>query len=157
MWKFFQRKGKQMRGKRTKVPMNPLEYPPKIILAWAKAIEGHDEIRDWLAKNGYEELAVACWAIRLNTDSRDWLMENGFPHLMAMINAAEGNEQARIWLEKHGFTMLYNLGLAGDGEQEGFAWIQKNCTPDIFILAQTIRKIKDEIEERHNDVHSFGE
>jgi hypothetical protein len=157
MWNFFNRNKNKFRTGRQKVAMNPLEYPPKIILAWAKAIEGHEEIREWLAKNGYEELAVACWAIRLKNDARDWLMQNGFPHLMAMINATEGNEQARDWLKKHGFTMLYNLGLAGDGEQEGFAWIQKNCTPDIFILAQTIRKVKDQIEERHNDVHRFGE
>jgi hypothetical protein len=157
MWNFLKRKKNNFRINPQKVAMNPLEYPPKIILAWAKAIEGHEEIREWLAKNGYEELAVACWAIRLKNDARDWLMQNGFPHLMAMINATEGNEQARDWLKKHGFTMLYNLGLAGDGEQEGFAWIQKNCTPDIFILAQTMRKVKDQIEERHNDVHRFGE
>jgi hypothetical protein len=157
MWNFFKRKKNEFKAKRQKVAMNPLEYSPKIILAWAKAIDGHENIREWLAKNGYEELAVSCWAIRLKNDARDWLMENGFPHLMAMINAAEGNEQARDWLKKHGFTMLYNLGLAGDGEQEGFAWLKQHCTPDLFILAQTIRKVKDQIEERHNDVHSFGE
>jgi len=155
---WFKRKKKQFigRNKRQKVPMKPLEYPPKIILAWAKAVEGHEGITSWLAENGYEELSIACWAIKLKKDAREWLMDNGFPHIMAMINAAEGNEQARNWLLTHNFQLFYHMALAIDGEKEGFQWIQQNATPDIFILTQAIKKVKDGIEENHNDIHKFG-
>lgn len=158
MFEWFNKRRKKMarRGKKQKIPMKPLEYPPKIILAWAKAVDGHEKIQEWLAENGYEELAVSVWALKLKQDARDWLMENGFPHLMAMINAAEGNEPALNWLKTHNFQLFYNMALAIDGEKEGFQWIQANATPDIFLLTQAIKKLKDSIEENHNDMHKFG-
>lgn len=159
MLNWFRKKrgsGITRKGKRHKVPMKPLEYSPKIILAWTKAIEGNEDIQSWLAENGFEELAVSIWALKLKQDARDWLMENGFPHIMAMINAAEGNEPARKWLKTHNFILFYNMALAIDGEKEGYQWIQANSTPDIFLLTQAMKKLKDNIEENHNDIHKFG-
>lgn len=143
----------------TKVPTLLFDYHPKIILAWAKGIEGNQELLDYLFNNGYEELTMAAHAIRLKDEARDWLMKNGFPHIMAMINAAEGNEQAHNWLKMNKFDVLYYIAEAVDGGYEGrngFAWIKNNSTEDVFILAQIIKKVKDKIEETHNDVHSFG-
>lgn len=138
------------------VPMKEMNYPAKILLAWAKAIEGHEEISTWLTLNGYEELTMACAAIRLKTDARDWLMKNGYPHLMAMIHASEGNKQAQNWLLQHNMMTLLHIALAVENEQESWVWLRTHTTQDLFILAQTIKKVKDEIEETHNDIHSFG-
>lgn len=139
-----------------KTKVKPLNYSPKIILGWAKAIEGNKEILEWLTKNGYEELTIACWAIRLQNDARTWLIENGYAHLMAFIHASEGDEKAIKWLKNNRFDLLYNMALAIDGENENFIWVRKNATPDIFLLTQTIKKVKDDIEYNHNNVHSFG-
>ncbi len=138
------------------VPMKPIDYPPKIILAWAKAVEGNDEIVVWLKENGYEELAMATYAIYLKEAARDWLTKNGYPQLMAFINAAEGNEKAQRWLLLHDFEILYHMALAIEDEQESWKWLGENVTADLFLLAQSIKKVKDKIEENHNDVHSFG-
>jgi hypothetical protein len=78
------------------VPMKPIDYPAKIILAWAKAIDGNDEILLWLKENGYPELAMATYAILLKEEAREWLPKNGYPQLLAFINASEGNEKALI-------------------------------------------------------------
>jgi hypothetical protein len=43
------------------VSMNELDYDPKIVVAWAKAIEGNKEITNWLYENGFKEL---CFAIQ---------------------------------------------------------------------------------------------
>lgn len=140
-----------------KLVMTPVDYHPKIVLAWSKAIEGNKEILAWLSNNGYKELAVACWAIRLEDDARSWLMKNGFPQLMAFINAAEGVESAQKWLEKYDMKVYLHMAKAIDGDIESYKWLQKNATPDVFILAKTIEKVKDGIEERHRDVHKFGD
>ena len=137
--------------------LKPIEYHPKIVLAWAKAIEGNADLLRWLKDNGYPELVFASSAIYLKNDARDWLMQNGYPHLMAMIHAAEGDEKARIWLKKHKFHLLYHIAMAVDAENDSWIWLRQHSTPDIFILAQTIKKIKDKIEENHNDIHSFGD
>lgn len=150
--KYFQNRAK----KSSKTLLKPLNYPAKIILAWAKAVEGNKEIQTWLTQNGYEELTIACWAIHLKDDARNWLMDNGFPHLLAMINAGEGNPQAQEWLLKHNFTLFYYMALAIDDESVGIEWIRKNTTPDIFLLTQAIKNVKDQIEDNHNDIHKFA-
>ena len=139
-----------------KAEIKPLNYPPKIILGWAKAIEGNKEIAEWLSKNGYEELTIACWAIRLKNDARIWLMQNGYPHVMAFIHASEGDKKALDWLKTNNFQLFYNMALAIDGENENMIWLRQHATPDIFILMQAIKKVKDDIEANHNDMHSFG-
>lgn len=141
-------------GKRpTKLAVKPFEYHPKIILAWAKATEGNTDLMDYLYKSGHEELVMATHAINLKDKARDWLMENGYPHIMAMINGSEGNTQALTWLKKNGFELLYHMALAIDDDPKGFRWLQLHTSQDIFLLTRSIKKVKDDIEERHNDVH----
>ncbi len=153
---WFKRKKRKVNPSQIKVtPMKAINYPPKIILAWAKAIEGNEKITAWLKENGYEELAMATFAIYLKQEARDWLQANGFPHLMAMINASEGNESAQKWLFAHKFETLYHIALAVENEQSSWAWLKHNSTQDLFILAQTIKIIKDKIEFNHNDIHTF--
>jgi hypothetical protein len=106
--------------------------------------------------NDYKELVMANHAINLKDEARAWLIANGYPHLMAMINACEGNETAQKWLIAHGFDKLYHMALAIDGEMDSWDWLGKNVPADIFLLTQTIKKIKDNIEESHNDIHTFG-
>lgn len=138
-----------------KVLVKPIDYHPKIILAWAKAIEGNDDLMLWLKDNGFPELTMATYAIYLREEARDWLTQNGYPHLMAMIHAAEGNEMAQKWLLAHDFMILYHIAMAVENDEESWVWLGKNVTADMFILAQAIKKVKDQIEENHNDVHSF--
>ncbi len=139
-----------------KVQMQPFEYPAKILLAWSKAVEGNVEIKKWLFDNEYPELAIAVDAIRLKETARDWLTENGYPHLMAFINAAEGNTKAQRWLELNNLDLLLHMAQAVENEEVSWKWIAQNTGPEIFILTQNIKRVKDEIEENHNDIHSFN-
>lgn len=159
MVNWFKRKGKaqpKKAGEVKTVTVKPINYHPKIILAWAKAIEGNDDLVLWLKENGFPELTMATYAIYLKEEARQWLTNNGYPHLMAFINAAEGNEMAQKWLLAHDFEILYHMALAIEDEQTSWEWLGDNVTADMFLLTQTIKKVKDKIEENHNDVHSFG-
>lgn len=140
-----------------KVVLNPSEYPAKIILAWSKAVEGNRDILKWLGENGYKELTVACWAINLEEEARKWLLAKGYPHLMAFINAAEGNVKAQIWLEKNNFFVYLHMAKAIDGDTDAYLWLRKNTSPDILMLTKSIEQAKDAIEERHTDIHKFGD
>ena len=138
------------------IPMKPMNYHPKIILAWAKAVEGDMEFLEWLTDNGYPELTISCSAMHLKDDARNWLMKNGYQHLMAMIHAAEGNKKAQQWLLISKLDLLYHIAMAVEDEKTSWFWLKENATQDLFILAQSIKKIKDGIEARHNDIHNFG-
>lgn len=142
--------------KKANITHAQLDYPPKIILAWCKALEGNSEISLYLLENGYEELFHTTNALLLKQQARDWLMQNGYPHLMAMVNAAEGNESALHWLEVHKFTLLYHVANGVEGEMSSFGWLKEHADPTIFLLTRTIKKIKDQIEFNHNDMYSFG-
>lgn len=156
MASWFKKNKRKVEVEKTqKTILKPLDYHPKIILAWAKAIEGNDDLVLWLKNNGFEELTMATYAIYLKEEARKWLQENGYAHLLAFINAAEGNESAQKWLFTHDFEILYHMALAIEDEQDSWKWLEKNVTPDMFLLTQTIKKVKDKIEENHNDVHSF--
>lgn len=152
----FGRKKKKVQGEIDKVSMKDISYPPKIILAWAKSLAGHTEIADWLLENGYKELVMANHAINLKDEARTWLLENGYPQLMALINASEGNKGAQNWLINNKFLKLYHMALAIDGENDSWEWLGTNVPVDMFLLTQTMKKVKDDIEENHNDIHTFG-
>jgi NADH:ubiquinone oxidoreductase subunit C len=139
----------------SKTQLKRIDYHPKIILAWAKAIEGDDEFMMWLKENGFEELSMATFAIYLKDEARNWLQDNGYAHLLAMINAAEGNESAQKWLLTHDFEILYHVALAVEDDQSSWQWLGKHAPADLFILAKSIKRIKDQIEENHNDIHTF--
>ena len=155
MASWFRKKRKHEVDGMAKSEVKPINYSAKIIIAWSKAIEGSDEFMLWLKVNGYPELVMATYAIYLKDDARAWLAKNGYPHLLAMINGAEGNESAQQWLKVHGFDILYHIAQAVEDEQESFFWLGKNAPVDIFMLAKSIKKVKDQIEENHNDIHSF--
>jgi len=139
------------------VKLKPLNYPPKILLGWAEAISGNKDLRDWFLESPeYKELGIFVHALYLKDDAREWLMKNGYAHLMAMINAVEGNVEAIHWLEKSGFNVLYHIALSGDGNEESFNWLMENGHPEFAMISKRIEKVKNDIEENHNDVHSFG-
>ena len=140
----------------TKVPLRPIQYSNMVILAWAKAVEGNQDLQKWLVENGYEELVHFSFAIRLKEDSRVWLMDNGYAHLMAMINGCEGNVHAQKWLLEFGFHNLYHVARAIDYEQDSWKWLAIKKRNQLAILAKSIQKVKDKIEETHNDIHSMN-
>jgi hypothetical protein len=135
------------------LPMKPLNYPSKIILAWAEAVSGNVEVRDWLTKNGYEELGIFVFALNNKDDARDWLMKNGYPHLMAMINGGEGNQNAVKWLFTNKLEILAYMALGIDGYQKGYDWLIKNGHKDFAFLTKQMQIVKDLIHEDNGDIH----
>ena len=139
------------------IQLKPLKYPTKILVGWGEAIGGNTDLRDWfLASEDYKELGICVHAIMLKQDARNWLMENGYAHLMAMINGAEGSKEAIHWLDKSGFQVLKHVALSGDRDDKAFEWLVQNGYPEFAMISQHIRKVKDEIEDEHNDIHKFG-
>lgn len=151
--KFFKRKKKKVDAIQKSFVVPPFEYHPKIILAWAKGIEGNQDLLNYLWEHDFKELVIASHAIHLKDDARKWLMENGFPHFMAFIRAAEGDTVALGWLKVHGFDLFYNMAIAIEGDNEGFKWINVNSTQEFFMLTRIIKAVKDEIEHDHNELH----
>ena len=140
----------------TAAPLQDINYSSLVIIAWTKAVEGNEDLQLWLRDNGYPELYMATFAILLKDEARNWLIENGYAHLMAMINAAEGNLKAQEWLLKNNFETLYHMSLAIDHEDNSWFWLAKYASQEIRILTKSIQRVKDEIEENHNDMHSIG-
>ena len=97
----------------------------------------------------YTPKIIMAWTKSLegNVDISKWLLENGYKEL---IMAGQN------WLKAHKMDQLYHMALAIDGEKESWEWLGQYVTVDIFLLTKAIEKIKDSIEESHNDVHSFG-
>ena len=77
MFKFFKKSLPKKEAKKT-IELKSIQYEAKIVLAWAKAIEGDQLIQLGLKEMGYPELFHATEAIYLRQNSRDWLIENGF-------------------------------------------------------------------------------
>ncbi len=133
--------------------MERKEYPTKIILAWAEAVDGNVEIRNWLMANGYPELGLFVFALHLKKEARQWLLDNQFPHLMAMVECAEGRGVACQWLEKYQFELLEKVAKAADNDEKAVQWLMENQYQDFMRLALRIRRVKNEIQSRHDDMH----
>lgn len=133
-------------------------YPTKILLAWAEAISGHEDIRDWLMGSDHPELGIFCHALNNESTSRAWLKHHGHDHLMALLLGAEGEESAIDWLRDEGSNTLADMALAADNDEEAMGrligmasraggdglWAQ---------IALRIRDVKNAIEDANNDVH----
>ena len=133
-----------------------MQYPAKIILAWAEAINGNRDIRDWLITSGYPELGLFVFALHNKTEARQWLIDNGFPHLMALINGAEGNQNALSWLKKFDYDILEKMARVGDNDEDALIWLLHNNLPDMAKVAVKIREVKNEIDANNNDMHRIS-
>lgn len=157
MFNFFRKKAKKTGEEITKQPvqLQVIDYPAKVVLAWAKAVEGNEKLLLWLKDNGYPELFMATKAIQLNKEARNWLMNQGYAHLMAFIHASEGSVQAQKWLVDHQFFLLFHMAMAIESEEASWNWLMQNSDQELFMLTKSIKYVKDQIEENHNDIHSF--
>ena len=133
-----------------------MQYPAKVLLAWGEAISGNRQLLDWLMKNGYQELGMTCHAIHLVDSARAWLMSNGQPHLMALVNGAEGNKNALVWLHQYGYKNLADMALGADNDDDAIQRLIAAEQREWAGVALKIRSVKNQIEERHNDVHSLS-
>ena len=66
---FKKNKDKKKAGKSS---IKPINYPPKILVAWGEAISGNSKILDWLMKNGYPELGIFCHALKNDVKGKDY-------------------------------------------------------------------------------------
>jgi ribosomal protein S15P/S13E len=48
------------------------------------------------------------------------------------------------------------MALAIENEEKSWQWLAAHVPADMYMLTQTIKQVKDKIEENHNDIHSFG-
>ncbi|RPG81728.1 MAG: hypothetical protein CBC74_001395 [Crocinitomicaceae bacterium TMED114] len=133
-------------------------YPNKVLLAWAEAISGHEELRDWLMGSDYPELGVFCHALRNEETSRAWLKHHGHPHLMALLLGTEGEKEAVDWLQRQGHATLADMALAADNDDDALLRLmrlarQENGDGLWAQIAMRIRDVKNDIEDANNDVH----
>lgn len=133
------------------------EYPAKVLLAWGEAITGHTGLRDWLMANGYPELGIFTYALRLKPDARKWLLDHGHPHLMALISGIEGDKGALQWLERNGMQVLKQVALTGDGDDEAFKWLVQQGHRELAMLGRKMNMVKAAIDDDHNDPHKFSQ
>ena len=133
-------------GSKNNTPyLGSMQYPAKVLLAWGEAISGNRQLLDWLMKNGYQELGMTCHAIHLVDSARAWLMSNGQPHLMALVNGAE-----------YGYKHLADMALGADNDDDAIQRLIAAEQREWAGVALKIRSVKNQIEERHNDVHSLS-
>jgi len=151
----FKKNKKTTNKKAERASIKPINYPPKILVAWGEAISGNSKILDWLMKNGYPELGIFCHALKNDVKGKDWLMNNGYPHLNAMISAGEGDEIALKWLKQFNFDLLQYMGLAIDGHEGAKKWLREY---DMLYatLAFKMEEVKNHIEMRNNDPHTLN-
>lgn len=134
-----------------------MQYPAKVLLAWGEAIAGHTELRDWLMRNGYPELGIFTFALRLKADARKWLMQNGHPHLMALISGIEGDRKALDWLDRHDLPVLKQMALVGDGDKEAFDRLVADGHRELAVVASKMYQVKRAIDEDHSDPHKYAQ
>jgi len=132
------------------------KYPIKVLIAWGEAISGNSELRDWLLANGFPELGLFVHAMYNQDSAREWLLHEGYPELMALCGGAEGDARAVQWLRNHNHPVLANVALAADNDDDAMRELLEQNNRIWAAIALKIRSVKNGIEERHNDWHSFN-
>ncbi len=126
--------------------MKIFNYPPKIIIALAEAIQGNQKILSWLLENGYPELAAFASAIRGSDDAVQWLLNNKFPELAALDAAISKDVKAYHWLKKHDFTFYILLADACQGKPAAIYHLEKNPQMEAFLyLAKKTKSFFDQV------------
>lgn len=133
-----------------------MQYPAKVLLAWGEAISGNQPLKDWLAGNGYPELAMACHAVRNHRPSRLWLMEHRHEHLMALVRGCEGDRGAVAWLRNYGFTYLAWVAEGADNNDEAIKSLLQREQREWAGISLKIRSVKNQIEGDHNSLYKIS-
>ena len=60
------------------------------------------------------------------------------------------------WLRNHGHDILADMALGADNDDEAMHRLISADERIWATIALKIRSVKNDIEERHNDWHSFG-
>ena len=132
-------------------------YPNKVLLAWAEAISGNENLQDWLMGSDFPELGVFCHALRNETTSRAWLRHHGHVHLMALLLGTEGEKEAVTWLRQNGQPILADMAETADNDEDALgrllALTRKGGDGLWAQIAVRIQGVKNDIEESNNDVH----
>jgi hypothetical protein len=132
-----------------------IEYPVKILVAWGEAISGNQKIRDWLMRNGYQELGMFCFALRNELSAQQWLIKNGYPHLLALIKGIERDIEAREWLKASGHEILWTMSIAADGDRNAQRLLL--VKDKVYAgLAMKMGRIKDDIEWDNNSIYGIN-
>jgi len=151
----FNKNKDSKKKKAGKAALKPINYPPKILLAWGEVISGNSKIRTWMMDNGYPELGIFYHALRNDVKAKDWLMNNGYPHLLAMISGGEGDQIALKWLQQFNFTLLRNMALAIDGHKEAKQWLLQH--DKLYAgLAMKMERVKNDIDLKNNSPHTIN-
>ena len=132
------------------------QYPVKVLVAWGEAISGNRELRDWLLGNGFPELGLFVHAMHNQQSAREWLQQEGYPELLALCCGTEGDARAVQWLLNHGYLTLANMARAADNDDDAMRTLMEEPDRVWATLALKMRSIKNGIEDRHNDWHSFN-
>lgn len=133
-----------------------LEYPSKIILAWAEAVKGNSKLRDWLMKNGYPELGIFTHALHNQDESIKWLFDNNHPHLAALAIGATGKPDALAWLRKYDLDILEKVALVADNDEFALHWLVKQGYKEFAHLGLNMRYVKNQIDLDNNDPHKIS-
>ncbi len=123
-------------------------YDPKILIAFAEAIDRNFKIHKWLLENGYPELAALASSLQADVDAFNWLMKNGYPHYAAFSNAIDEDTAAYHWLAQHGFRLLALMVDAAYLKTEALEILKKENLEIFIRISLKIRKLK---EEQHRD------
>jgi hypothetical protein len=101
-------------------------------------------------------LGLFVHALHNQISAREWLHNEGHPELMALCRGAEGDGRAVQWLKSHGHEVLANMALAADNDDDAMKALLQEDERLWATLALKIRSVKNGVEERHNDWHTFG-
>ncbi len=139
-------------------PKNPyirimLNYPVKILVAFAETFSGNVELHEWLLRNGYAELAALSSAIRGSEEAFKWLMMNGYPELAALDAAIDENQRAYDWLNHHKHFFLAVLADACNNKPDAIAWLTKNDLQIFLMIATKIRFFRDNQTFDYHKIH----
>lgn len=123
-----------------------LKYDVRVLMALKEALAGNQQFFEWMATNGYPELAAFSNMLQDDIEAEQWLVANHFSWLGIISHAIDGDEKSRLWLLHNLTEPNFMFVLACRNDETALRWLLDHQLNVLILLAKEVIDLRKKQE-----------
>lgn len=123
-----------------------LKYDVRVLLALQQAISGNVKFFQFLATQGFPELAAFSNFLQDDIEAEQWLVQHHYHWLGIISHAIDGDEASRTWVRTHLHEANIMFVLACRKDDKAISWLKFMRLEILLRLAEEVAQLRNKQE-----------
>ncbi|MCQ2274797.1 MAG: hypothetical protein MJZ86_08400 [Bacteroidales bacterium] len=123
-----------------------LKYDVRVLLALQQAISGSAKFFEFLATQGYPELAAFSNFLQDDIEAEQWLVQHNYHWLGLLSHAIDGDSASRDWVRTHLHEANIMFALACRKDDKAISWLRFMKLEILLRLAEEVALLRNKQE-----------